>query len=67
MYIWDLIYRLVKGELDPHDLGVTLTHEHVSMSFDVCYVEPKEKENKNLQFNLKNSSWIRQNPYVPGK
>ena len=46
------------------DLGRTLTHEHMSMRFDVSYVPPREeeKDKTHLQWTLRNTSWIRQNP-----
>ena len=54
----------VLGDIAPDQLGRTLTHEHLSMRFDVCYVPPKDEKMRDLEWNMRNTSWIRQNPYV---
>ena len=56
------------GEIAAGDLGITLTHEHLHMQFDVCAVEeptsvkswPREEGKKIFQ--LKNMGVIRQYP-----
>ena len=35
------IYFLVLGQIKPEELGKTLTHEHVSMTFEFTYKKPK--------------------------
>ena len=54
----------VLGALEPADLGITLTHEHLSLTFDVSYVPAKEEDKlKELAlFKKVNLGWIRQNP-----
>lgn len=57
--------QTVCGLVEPHKLGRTLTHEHLSMEFDVAYwpASPEDKHMEECQFNMKNLGWIRQNPY----
>ena len=57
------------GLKDPSELGITLTHEHVSLKLDDFYQTPDNEEAKirasllsTLPWNLKNSHWIRQFP-----
>jgi phosphotriesterase-related protein len=54
----------VLGEVKPSALGRTLTHEHVSMQFVVCFVPPlkEEKHLSDVDWSLEASGWIRQNP-----
>lgn len=56
---------LVLGGISPTRLGRTLTHEHLSMTFDVAYVEPKDSEKSKtlLPFSMENLGWIKYNPY----
>ncbi len=80
MFKWDTIYRFqrltlslllicsstVNGCINPDDLGVTLTHEHLSMVYESQCLPPPpgEEHNVDLPFTLENSGWIRQYPYV---
>jgi len=54
----------VLGEIDPADLGRTLTHEHLSMQFDVCFVPPPKNNEgvERLPWQIENLGWIRQFP-----
>ena len=59
--------KTVLGEVDPSKLGRTLTHEHLSMRFDVAYTPagPGEVPScETMPFTLQNSGWIRQFPYA---
>ncbi len=51
--------------MHPSKLGKTMTHEHLSMNFDVAYVPPKENEAHKaaLPFVMENLGWIRYNPF----
>eukprot|EP00918_Siedleckia_nematoides_P068215 GHVU01148491.1.p1 GENE.GHVU01148491.1~~GHVU01148491.1.p1 ORF type:complete len:351 (+),score=41.60 GHVU01148491.1:53-1105(+) len=57
--------QTVLGLIQPMDLGVTLTHEHLSMTFDVSYMEPEARHEKRAKgkFELQNMGFIRQYPY----
>ena len=57
--------RTVLGVIDPAELGVTLTHEHLSLRFEVSFVpvaSEGEKCREQLPFAMPNLGWIRQNP-----
>lgn len=49
----------------PSELGKTMAHEHLSMTFNVAYVEPKgtDLHKTSLPFSMENLGWIRYNPY----
>lgn len=55
----------VLGPIDPDKIGATLTHEHLSMVFDVAFVPASESETDmmTLPITMENLGWIRQNPY----
>ena len=56
----------VTGAVNPDQLGKTLVHEHLSMTFDVAYVEPAKPEEllkTDMPFAMENLGWIRYNPY----
>lgn len=58
--------QTVLGPIEPGDLGTTLTHEHLSMTFDVCFVPVTKQQDKHLEqvpLVMHNLGWIRQNPY----
>ena len=61
-----VVFVKVLGEIDPSELGRTLTHEHLSMQFEVSYVPPPEtfKGFGSLPWKLENIGWIRQFPFV---
>lgn len=53
------------GLVGPGDLGVTLTHEHLSLRFEVSFVpvaNAEEKPQEQLPFEMRHLGWIRQNP-----
>ncbi|XP_078790378.1 N-acetyltaurine hydrolase isoform X2 [Oryzias latipes] len=57
--------QTVLGPMDPEQLGRTMTHEHLTMSFECCYCPPAagadpEPENP---FQMQHMHWLRQNPY----
>ncbi|XP_061549779.1 phosphotriesterase-related protein isoform X1 [Phycodurus eques] len=55
----------VLGLLDPDQLGRTMTHEHLTMTFKCCYV-PSAPENcptAENPFQMGQVHWLRQNPY----
>lgn len=54
------------GELAPHSLGMTLTHEHLSMNFERFFKNAPDHLNDYLvarQISLKNLGILRQYPY----
>jgi len=55
----------VTGLVSPSELGQTLVHEHLSMSFDVAYVPPslENTDKTSMPFSMENLGWIRYNPY----
>ncbi|KAM3865685.1 N-acetyltaurine hydrolase isoform 2-T2 [Diretmus argenteus] len=57
--------QTVLGLVDPDQLGRTMTHEHLTMSFECCYVPPLPGEEAVAEnpFQMKHMYWLRQNPY----
>jgi len=57
--------QTVTGLVSPSELGQTLVHEHLSMSFDVAYVPPSSENagKSSMPFSMENLGWIRYNPY----
>ncbi|KAM8838742.1 N-acetyltaurine hydrolase [Synchiropus picturatus] len=57
--------QTVLGLLDPEQLGRTMTHEHLTMSFECCYFPPPpgEEEVAKNPFQMRHMHWLRQNPY----
>jgi len=58
----------VEGVLEPSQLGVTLTHEHLYLKVPSFFTAPTDKDqnsqdNVNAPIEMKNLGWIRQNPY----
>ena len=53
------------GLLDPAQLGRTMTHEHLTMTFECCYVPPPTGDDavSEAPFEMRNMHWLRQNPY----
>lgn len=57
------------GDIDPKNLGRTLTHEHFSLNFDKFYCEPPKvlseffNDGINEKLHLKNAGFVRQYPY----
>lgn len=57
--------QTVLGLLEPSKLGRTLTHEHLTMTFDCCYCPPPPPHEaiSKEPIMMKNLFWIRKNPY----
>ncbi|XP_004645242.1 phosphotriesterase-related protein isoform X2 [Octodon degus] len=57
--------QTVSGPVDPSKLGRTLTHEHLTMTFDCCYYPPApcHETISKEPILMKNLFWIQQNPY----
>lgn len=58
--------QTVLGAIDPKDLGVTLTHEHLSLDFAKVYTPGPDKLNKVIDngITLDNVGFVRQYPYA---
>ncbi|KAL4648451.1 phosphotriesterase-related protein [Arapaima gigas] len=57
--------QTVLGLIDPGQLGRTMTHEHLTMSFECCYFPPAPDEESMAKapIEMKNLFWLKQNPY----
>ncbi|KAM4704846.1 N-acetyltaurine hydrolase [Rhinophrynus dorsalis] len=57
--------QTVLGPIHPDQLGYTLTHEHLTMTFDCCYCPPPahQKALSSEPILMKNLFWLKQNPY----
>lgn len=57
--------QTVLGPVDPERLGRTLTHEHLTMSFECCYHPPSPGDEAVAgdPFHMRHMHWLRQNPY----
>lgn len=57
--------QTVLGPVDPEQLGKTLTHEHLTMSFECCYHPPPTGDEAVAEnpFQMQHMYWLRQNPY----
>ena len=56
--------QTVLGAIDPDDLGVTLTHEHIFIHFKPLYVDPEEGSRKGVAMapvTIDDLGWIRGN------
>lgn len=54
----------VLGPIDPGDLGVTITHEHLLIDLSIVFVEPGNEDGRRLAkepVGLSNMGWIRVN------
>ena len=54
----------VLGPVAPHDLGVTLTHEHLLIDLSIVFVEPDSEEGRRLAEEpvaIDNLGWLRTN------
>jgi phosphotriesterase-related protein len=57
--------QTVLGLIDPQDLGMTLTHEHLLVDQSVYFVEPaspRESALAHQPVSLENLTWVRYNP-----
>ena len=60
------LFHVVKGAIDPSQLGVALTHEHLLVHFEAA-LQPTRYLNRDItdvQFKLENLGIIRQYPWV---
>ncbi|XP_053507870.1 phosphotriesterase-related protein isoform X1 [Ictalurus furcatus] len=57
--------QTVLGLMDPDQLGRTMTHEHLTMNFEYCFVPPApgHEDNSSAPFQLKNMHWLQQHAY----
>lgn len=57
--------QTVLGPVDPDHLGRTMTHEHLTMTFECCFVPPTMglEDLVTAPIELKNIHWLQQNPY----
>ncbi|XP_030055487.1 N-acetyltaurine hydrolase isoform X2 [Microcaecilia unicolor] len=55
----------VLGPRQPSELGRTLTHEHLTMTFNCCYCPPPAGQEALSEepISMKNLFWLKQNPY----
>lgn len=60
-----LLIQIVRGLINPEELGKTMVHEHLSMDFHKAFVNPKDCESNYSEnpFTLENVGWIRYHPY----
>ncbi|XP_072296978.1 N-acetyltaurine hydrolase [Eucyclogobius newberryi] len=57
--------QTVLGPVDPETLGRTMTHEHLTMTFDCCFFPPAPGDEAVAAdpFQMRHMHWLRQNPY----
>ncbi|XP_030016999.1 N-acetyltaurine hydrolase [Sphaeramia orbicularis] len=57
--------QTVLGLVDPDQLGRTMTHEHLTMSFECCYFPPSPGDEAVAEnpFQMQHMYWLRQNQY----
>lgn len=57
--------QTVQGLIDPSQLGRTLPHEHLALSFACCYSPPApgQEERSEMPIAMSNMHWLQQNPY----
>lgn len=57
--------QTVLGLVDPDQLGRTMTHEHLTMSFECCFFSPSPGDEAVAEnpFQMQHMHWLRQNPY----
>lgn len=57
--------QTVLGPVDPGQLGRTMTHEHLTMTFECCYFPPAPGDDAVAAnpFQMQHMHWLRQNPY----
>ncbi|XP_072524787.1 N-acetyltaurine hydrolase [Salminus brasiliensis] len=57
--------QTVLGLVDPDQLGRTLTHEHLTMTFECCFCDPApgDEAMATAPIEMKNVHWLQQNPY----
>lgn len=57
--------QTVLGVVDPDQLGRTMTHEHLTMSFECCFFPPAPGDEAVAEdpFHIQHMHWLRQNQY----
>ncbi|XP_056375140.1 phosphotriesterase-related protein isoform X1 [Hyla sarda] len=57
--------QTVLGLIHPDELGYTMTHEHLTMTFQCCYCPPPAHQAHldGAPIEMKNLFWLKQNPY----
>lgn len=57
--------QTVLGLVDPDQLGRTMTHEHLTMTFECCYFPPASGDETVAAnpFQMQHMHWLMQNPY----
>ncbi|XP_051554310.1 phosphotriesterase-related protein [Myxocyprinus asiaticus] len=57
--------QTVLGLIEPDQLGRTMTHEHLTMTFECCHVPPAPGDEgvAAAPIEMKNLHWLQQNPY----
>ena len=56
----------VLGQVNAEDLGITLTHEHLTIDYSNCAMAPTNDSDKSKMddpITLDNLNWLRHNPY----
>ncbi|XP_071807355.1 N-acetyltaurine hydrolase-like [Asterias amurensis] len=57
----------VRGPIEPHELGCTMSHEHLYANFTCFYEKPKTQEGHRMAAfpitTVNNLHWLNQNPY----
>ena len=56
----------VLGPVNAEDLGITFTHEHLTIDYSNCAMAPgkdSDKSKMNEPITLQNLNWLRHNPY----
>ena len=56
----------VLGPVNGEDLGITFTHEHLTIDYSKCTLSPAkdvDKSKKNEPITLANLNWLKHNPY----
>lgn len=60
------LVETVLGPINPEELGITFTHEHVTINYSSCAMPPSNDSDKkrfNEPITLENLNWVRHNPY----
>ncbi|KAF5902851.1 phosphotriesterase-related protein [Clarias magur] len=57
--------QTVLGLIDPDQLGRTMTHEHLAVTADCCFVRPApgHEDSSSAPIQLKSMHWLQQHPY----
>ncbi|XP_071798173.1 N-acetyltaurine hydrolase-like [Asterias amurensis] len=57
--------QTVLGVIDPSELGLTMTHEHLNIDYNSCFKQPPEqyKDHVDLPLTIEHLWWIHHYPY----